>query len=162
MQASFCTRLIAAFVKKNIRLLVLSSKKTRSLVFSSKKHSFFRSLVKKPRSFVLSSKSLVLSSHNAKVQQQQLPIHTFPYVCRRYRTIMFNDVIRFIQKPQKPSRSMCRTCSPFTMEGIYFSLCASTQIKISTFHLRLLQSHHILCEQKPRLLSQSKKQACFT
>ena len=153
MQASFCTRLIAAFVKKNIRSFVLSSK---SLVLSSSRQ--------KTRSLVFSSKKLVLSSntHIAKVQQQQLPIHTFPYVCRRYRTIMFNDAIRFIQKPQKPSRSMCRTCSPFTMEGIYFSLCASTQIKISTFHLRLLQSHHILCEQKPRLLSQSKKQACFT
>ena len=39
---------------------------------------------------------------------------------------------------------------PFTMQGFYFSLCASTQIKTYPFHLCLLQSHHILREQKPR------------
>ena len=45
---------------------------------------------------------------------------------------------------------MCRAFQPFTMQGIYFSLKTSFQIKISPFHLRLLQSHHILREQKPR------------
>ena len=42
---------------------------------------------------------------------------------------------------------MYRTYSPYKMSGIYFSLCASPQIKISTSHLCLLQSHHILREQ---------------
>jgi hypothetical protein len=45
---------------------------------------------------------------------------------------------------------MCRAFQPFTMQGIYFSLKTSFQIKISPFHLSLLQSHHILREQKPR------------
>ena len=45
---------------------------------------------------------------------------------------------------------MCRAFQPFTMQGIYFSLCASTQIKTYPFHLCLLQSHHILREQKSR------------
>ncbi len=45
---------------------------------------------------------------------------------------------------------MCRAFQPFTMQGIYFSLCASTQIKTYPFHLCLLQSHHIQSEQKPR------------
>ena len=38
---------------------------------------------------------------------------------------------------------MCRAFQPFTMQGIYFSLKTSFQIKISPFHLSLLQSHHI-------------------
>jgi len=46
---------------------------------------------------------------------------------------------------------MCRAFQPFTMQGIYFSLCASTQIKISPFHLRLLQSRHIPREKNPCL-----------
>ena len=45
---------------------------------------------------------------------------------------------------------MCRAFQPFTMQGIYFSLKTSFQIKISPFHLSLLQSHHILRERKPR------------
>ena len=45
---------------------------------------------------------------------------------------------------------MCRAFQPFTMQGIYFSLCASTQIKIHPFHLCLLQSHYIQSEQKHR------------
>ena len=45
---------------------------------------------------------------------------------------------------------MCRAFQPFTIQGIYFSLKTSFQIKISPFHLSLLQSHHILREQKPR------------
>ena len=45
---------------------------------------------------------------------------------------------------------MCRAFQPFTMQGIYFSLKTSFQIKISPFHLRLLQSHHIPREKKPR------------
>ena len=45
---------------------------------------------------------------------------------------------------------MCRAFLPFTMQGIYFSLKTSFQIKISPFHLSLLQSHHIPREQKPR------------
>ena len=39
---------------------------------------------------------------------------------------------------------------PFTMQGIYFSFKTSFKIKITPFHLCLLQSHHILREQKPR------------
>ena len=39
---------------------------------------------------------------------------------------------------------MCRAFQPYTMQGIYFSLKTSFQIKISPFHLSLLQSHHIL------------------
>ena len=46
---------------------------------------------------------------------------------------------------------MCRAFQPFTMQGIYFSLCASTQIKTYPFHLRLLQSHHIPREKNPCL-----------
>ena len=42
---------------------------------------------------------------------------------------------------------MCRAFQPFTMQGIYFSLKTSFQIKISPFHLSLLQSHHILREK---------------
>ena len=45
---------------------------------------------------------------------------------------------------------MCRAFQPSKMQGIYFSLKTIFQIKISPFHLRLLQSHHILLEQKPR------------
>ena len=45
---------------------------------------------------------------------------------------------------------------PFTMQGIYFSLCASTQIKTYPFHLCLLQSHHILREQKPQFVPNLK------
>ncbi len=51
---------------------------------------------------------------------------------------------------------MCRAFQPFTMQGIYFSLCASTQIKISPFHLSLLQSHHIPREQKPQFVPNLK------
>ena len=51
---------------------------------------------------------------------------------------------------------MCRTFSPYKMKGIYFSLCASTQIKIYPFHLCLFQSHHILREQKHRFLRNLK------
>ena len=40
--------------------------------------------------------------------------------------------------------SVCKCFQPFTMQGIYFSLCASTQIKISPFHLSLLQRPYIL------------------
>ena len=56
---------------------------------------------------------------------------------------------------------MCRAFQPFTMQGIYFSLKTSFQIKISPFHLRLLQSHHILREQIPRF---AKKHffCCYT
>ena len=54
---------------------------------------------------------------------------------------------------------MYRAFQPFAMQGIYFSLCASTQIKIYSFHLCLLQSHHILREQKPRF---AKKQLLRT
>ena len=53
---------------------------------------------------------------------------------------------------------MCRAFQPFTMQGIYFSLKTSFQIKISPFHLSLLQSHHILREQKPRY---AKKQFLY-
>ncbi len=35
---------------------------------------------------------------------------------------------------------MCRTYSPYKIQGDYFSLCASTQIKISTSNLRLLRA----------------------
>ena len=66
---------------------------------------------------------------------------------------------------------MCRAFQPFTMQGIYFSLCASTQIKYIPFifvsyraiaykvskntaslknHFCLLQSHCIQSEQKHR------------
>jgi hypothetical protein len=43
---------------------------------------------------------------------------------------------------------MRRTYSPYKLKDIYFSLGASTQIKIPTFQLGLLQRHHILSEQK--------------
>ena len=46
---------------------------------------------------------------------------------------------------------MWRTCSPGKIRGAYFSLCASTQIKIHTSHLGLLQRRHIQREQKQRL-----------
>ena len=46
---------------------------------------------------------------------------------------------------------------PFTMQGIYFSLCASTQIKTYPFHLCLLQSHNIQSEQKPRFAKKPLK-----
>ena len=46
---------------------------------------------------------------------------------------------------------MCRAFQPFTMQGIYFSLKTSFQIKISPFHLRLLQIHHIPREKNPCL-----------
>ena len=46
---------------------------------------------------------------------------------------------------------MCRAFQPFTMQGIYFSLKTSFQIKISPFHLSLLQSHHIPREKNPCL-----------
>lgn len=39
---------------------------------------------------------------------------------------------------------------PFTMQGIYFSFKTSFKIKITPFHLCLLQSHNIQSEQKPR------------
>jgi len=45
---------------------------------------------------------------------------------------------------------MCRTYSPYKLKAIYFSLGASTQKKIATFQLSLLQRHHILSEQKHR------------
>ena len=45
---------------------------------------------------------------------------------------------------------MCRAFQPFAMQGIYFSFKTSFKIKITPFHLCLLQSHHILREQKPR------------
>ena len=64
---------------------------------------------------------------------------------------------------------MCRTFGPYKMKGIYFSLGASTQIKMATSHLWLLgePSHTSLqakrrkrraCEQKHQLLSKLKKQ----
>lgn len=53
--------------------------------------------------------------------------------------------------------SMCLTFSPYKLKGIYFSLGASTQIKIPTFHLGLLQRHHILREQKHRLFKPKKQ-----
>ena len=44
-----------------------------------------------------------------------------------------------IYKNHKNSHfSMCRTFSPYKMKGIYFSLGASTQIKMATSHLWLL------------------------
>ena len=56
---------------------------------------------------------------------------------------------------------MCRAFQPFTMQGIYFSLKTSFQIKISPFHLSLLQSHHILRRQKHRFF-EPKKQNFFS
>ena len=38
-----------------------------------------------------------------------------------------------------PHLSMCRTFSPYKIRGEYFSLCASTQIKISASHLCLFR-----------------------
>ena len=55
---------------------------------------------------------------------------------------------------------MCRAFQPFTMQGIYFSLCASTQIKTYPFHLCLLQSHHIPREKNPA--SQKNRSFCST
>ena len=46
---------------------------------------------------------------------------------------------------------MCRAFQPFTMQGIYFSLKTSFQIKIYPFHLCLLQSQHIPSETMVRL-----------
>ena len=70
---------------------------------------------------------------------------------------------------KNPHFSMCRTFSPYKMKGIYFSLGASTLIKIATSHLWLLgePSHTSLQakrrkrrarEQKHQLLSKLKKQ----
>ena len=56
---------------------------------------------------------------------------------------------------------MCRAFQPFTMQGICFSLCASTQIKTYPFHLCLLQSHHIPREKNP-CLRQECHSFCFT
>ena len=53
---------------------------------------------------------------------------------------------------------MCRTFSPYKIRGEYFSLCASTQIKISASHLCLFRDITYWSEQKHRLLLQSKKQ----
>ena len=50
---------------------------------------------------------------------------------------------------------------PFAMQGIYFSFKTSFKIKITPFHLCLLQSHHILREQKPRFF-EPKKPFCST
>ena len=52
---------------------------------------------------------------------------------------------------------MCRAFQPFTMQGIYFSLCASTQIKTYPFHLCLLQSHHIPREKNSKFAACKKK-----
>ena len=51
---------------------------------------------------------------------------------------------------------MCRAFQPFTMQGIYFSLCASTQIKNISLSSCLLQSLHILREQKPQFVPNLK------
>ncbi len=45
---------------------------------------------------------------------------------------------------------------PFAMQGIYFSFKTSFKIKITPFHLCLLQSHHILREQKPQFVPNLK------
>ena len=62
------------------------------------------------------------------------------------------------KKLKYPHLSMCRTFSPYKIRGEYFSLCASTQIKISASHLCLFRDITYWSEQKHRLLSQSKKQ----
>ena len=46
---------------------------------------------------------------------------------------------------------MCRAFQPFAMQGIYFSFKTSFKIKITPFHLCLLQSHHIPREKNPCL-----------
>ena len=51
---------------------------------------------------------------------------------------------------------MCRAFQPFAMQGIYFSFKTSFKIKITPFHLCLLQSHHILREQKPQFVPNLK------
>ena len=53
--------------------------------------------------------------------------------------------------------NMCRTNCPCKIQGNYFSLWASSQIKMSTSLLCLLQSHHILREQKHRLFKPKKQ-----
>ena len=58
---------------------------------------------------------------------------------------------------KNPHFGMGRTISPYKIQGNYFSLWASSQIKISPLHLCLLQSHHILREQKHRLFKPKKQ-----
>ena len=52
---------------------------------------------------------------------------------------------------------MCRAFQPFAMQGIYFSFKTSFKIKITPFHLCLLQSHHIPREKNPCLRQEKPK-----
>ena len=71
-------------------------------------------------------------------------------------TRMYTDYFFLKQKPQKHSRCMYRAFQPFAMQGIYFSFKTSFKIKITPFHLCLLQSQHILREQKLQFVSNLK------
>ena len=57
---------------------------------------------------------------------------------------------------------MCRAFQPFTMQGIYFSLKTSFQIKISPFHL--LASYRVTTYLVRKTLVYDKKNHsfCFT
>ena len=51
---------------------------------------------------------------------------------------------------------------PFAMQGSYFSFKTSFKIKITPFHLCLLQSHHIPREKNPCLRQEKPLPASIT